>query len=90
LAVFACPLIYHFLLLSDDHNVVEVGGNSLKNFSGRGPTLECIVKPDIVAPGCGIIAALSNSPEISEKRRAKLKIVDEFYAKMSGTSMVSI
>ena len=74
---------------SDDHNLVDIAGNSLKNFSGRGPTLECVVKPDIVTPGCGIISTLSNSPEMSEARLKKLKIVDDFYVKMSGTSMAS-
>ena len=74
---------------ADDHNLVEVGGSSLKNFSGRGPTLECIVKPDIVAPGCGIISAMSNSPEMTAARRNKLKVVDEYYVSMSGTSMAS-
>jgi len=74
---------------SDDHNLVDIAGNSLKNFSGRGPTLECIVKPDILAPGCGIVSTLSNSPEMSETRLKRLKVVDDFYVKMSGTSMAS-
>jgi serine protease AprX len=74
---------------SDDQNIVDIGGSNMKNFSGRGPTLECIVKPDIVAPGCGIISCLTNSPELSEKRLAKMKIVDDYYVQMSGTSMAS-
>ena len=74
---------------ADDHNLVDIAGSSLKNFSGRGPTLECIIKPDIVAPGCGIISALSNSAEMSEERLKRLKVVDEYYVKMSGTSMAS-
>ena len=74
---------------ADDQNVVDIGGSSMKNFSGRGPTLECIVKPDIVAPGCGIISSLTNSPELSEARLAKMKIVDDYYVQMSGTSMAS-
>jgi len=73
----------------DDDNVVDVGGNAMKNFSGRGPTLECIVKPDFVAVGCGVVAAKSNSPELSAGRIEKLKVVDEHYVRMSGTSMAS-
>ena len=73
----------------DDDNLVDVGGNSVKNFSGRGPTLECIVKPDFVAPGCGIVSVKSNSPEMPAARRDKLKVVDKHYVEMSGTSMAS-
>ncbi|MDR2183574.1 MAG: S8 family peptidase [Clostridiales bacterium] len=74
---------------SDDQNFVDIGGSNMKDFSGRGPTSECIIKPDIVAPGCGIISCLTNSPELSEKRLAKMKVVDEYYVQMSGTSMAS-
>ena len=74
---------------SDDQNFVDIGGSNMKNFSGRGPTLECIVKPDIVAPGCGIISCLTNSAELSEKRLSKMKVVDDYYVQMSGTSMAS-
>jgi len=73
----------------DDDNAVDVGGSTVKNFSGRGPTLECIVKPDFVATGCGVVAVKSNSSEMSAARRAKLKVVDEHYVQMSGTSMAS-
>jgi len=74
---------------ADDQNFVDVGGSNMKNFSGRGPTSECIVKPDIVAPGCGIISCLTNSEELSETRLAKMKVVDEHYVQMSGTSMAA-
>lgn len=74
---------------SDDQSLVDIGGSNMKNFSGRGPTLECIIKPDIVAPGCGIISCLTNSQELSEKRLVKMKVVDEHYVQMSGTSMAS-
>jgi len=59
------------------------------NFSGRGPTSDCIIKPDCLAPGCSVISCLSNSTELSDKRLAKLKRVDNHYARMSGTSMSS-
>jgi len=74
---------------SDDDEIVDVGGVSLKNFSGRGPTLECIIKPDVVTIGCGVVSVLSNSPEMPAERRKKLKIVDDYYVRMSGTSMAS-
>ncbi len=36
---------------SDDGNSVEIWGSTLQNYSGRGPTSECIIKPDVLAPG---------------------------------------
>lgn len=41
---------------SDDHKEVEVMGSPMVDYSGRGPTPACICKPDIVAPGSGIIS----------------------------------
>lgn len=57
---------------SDDHKEVNVMGNRMVDYSGRGPTRNCICKPEIIAPGAGIISC-SN-----EGRR---------YAVKSGTSM---
>lgn len=48
-------------------------------YSGNGPTTECICKPDIVAPGSGIIAC---SP-ISDRGTRKA------YCRKSGTSMAT-
>ena len=31
-------------------------GSRMVDYSGRGPTKACVCKPDIVAPGCGIIS----------------------------------
>lgn len=67
---------------SDDDITANVWGNNLINFSGRGPTLECIVKPDILAPGVNIISCLSNS--VSKQSN---EIVDKNYFSLSGTSM---
>ena len=47
---------------SDDHKEVEVFGNKMIDYSGRGPTNACICKPDIVAPGCSIVSC-SNHPD---------------------------
>ena len=41
---------------SDDYKEVNVMGNRMVDYSGRGPTGACICKPDIVAPGCAIIS----------------------------------
>ena len=61
----------------------------MRHFSGRGPTSECVVKPDILAAGCNVVSALSNSPELAPERLRGLRRVGEHYVKMSGTSMAS-
>ncbi|MCL2699065.1 MAG: S8 family peptidase [Defluviitaleaceae bacterium] len=58
---------------SDDADTVEIEGNAVQNYSGRGPTLDCIVKPDVLAPGADIISAKAEGN----------------YIKMSGTSMAT-
>ena len=40
----------------DDNDFVELDGNRIKDYSSRGPTKECIIKPDIVAPGSNIVS----------------------------------
>lgn len=41
---------------SDDHKEVNVAGNRMIDYSGRGPTDACICKPDLVAPGSSIVS----------------------------------
>ena len=57
---------------SDDYKEVNVMGTTLVDYSGRGPTCACICKPEIIAPGAGIISC-SNE--------------DGKYQAKSGTSM---
>ena len=57
---------------SDDHKEVSVMGNRMVDYSGRGPTGACICKPEIVAPGAGIISCSNEAGR---------------YAVKSGTSM---
>ena len=46
---------------SDDHKEVTVMGNRLVDYSGRGPTVACVLKPDVVAPGSCIVSC-ANQP----------------------------
>ena len=59
---------------SDDDKEVNVLGNRMSDYSGRGPTRSCICKPDIVAPGAAITSCSSQSG---------------CYAVKSGTSMAT-
>lgn len=55
------------------------------NFSGRGPTSECIIKPDVIAPGSNIISCLAEKGVI--RKSDNTRVVSEYYLQMSGTSM---
>lgn len=72
---------------SDDSKAVTIWGSSQVDFSGRGPTHECILKPDVIAPGADIISCLTPTPYIDLNGSEKLKIIDDYYLKLSGTSM---
>ena len=82
---------------ADDGDVAQIMGNTVQHYSGRGPTLECIVKPDVLAPGNDIISAMApnRTPWASNslnKRPAKLPEktpIAGHYLKMSGTSMAA-
>lgn len=59
---------------SDDHKEVNVMGNRMIDYSGRGPTGSCICKPDVVAPGASIISCSNQQGQ---------------YTCKSGTSMAT-
>lgn len=41
---------------SDDYQTTTSGGRLISNYSSRGPTVYCVKKPDIVAPGSNIVS----------------------------------
>jgi len=73
--------------LDDYVEAVSDNGEKVLNFSGRGPTLNCIIKPDILAPGAGVISVCSKG--MSERGLAlhRKRFVGEDYLSLSGTSM---
>ncbi len=52
---------------SDDHKEVNVMGSRMVDYSGRGPTGACICKPEIIAPGAGIISCCNEPGKYSVK-----------------------
>ncbi|NBH34156.1 peptidase S8 [Clostridiaceae bacterium] len=52
---------------SDDHKEVNVMGNRMIDYSGRGPTNACICKPEIVAPGASIISCANQPGKYTSK-----------------------
>lgn len=63
---------------SNDQKESNTFGRQKKNYSGRGPTKECVVKPDLVAPGSGVISC-------NGKYNKNVKP----YISKSGTSMAT-
>ena len=49
---------------SDDDVPIQVNGKKIKDYSGCGPTRYCICKPDLVAPGSGIVSCGPNGYQI--------------------------
>ena len=62
---------------SDDGNQKDRYGKVGTNYSGRGPTSECVCKPDLVAPG----SYIRSCNGFSQKKNQKA------YSVKSGTSM---
>jgi len=73
----------------DDRACMDAFGEHIKDFSGRGPTKNCIIKPDILAPGAEIISVRSKGMTIKAQEAFEERFVDDNYLKMSGTSMAT-
>lgn len=74
---------------SDDNIAVELYGNKVKDYSGRGPTCACIKKPDIVAPGSNIVSC--NATKNYSRFRSSPFFKNDYmlYTVKSGTSMAT-
>ncbi len=70
---------------SDDSISVNLFGNQTKDYSGRGPTPECIKKPDIVCPGSNIISC--NATKSMQMKNPIGFRNQPMYVAKSGTSM---
>lgn len=86
----------------DDENAFTSKGTTMHNYSGRGPTLSCIKKPDIVAPGSNIVSCnltypchyttfpigFSSNKQFSESSSGNQQnLFSNMYVSKSGTSM---
>jgi len=80
--------------------VITVGASdkydSVAGFSSRGPMLDLMIKPDIVAPGVGIWAALAKGSQIEYlANQSRIPAIDVDgdgrydYVQLSGTSMAT-
>lgn len=77
----------------DDHIPVKLPNGEMVDYSGRGPTEDCIMKPDIAAPGghiisCAPVPSSFRKENISWNRTA-VSGWQKYYCEKSGTSMAT-
>lgn len=72
---------------ADDHNTVPKKDDSIADFSSRGPTVDGLIKPDVVCPGVNIIS-LAAPGSLLNKQLRKNKVGTD-YLSLSGTSMAT-
>ncbi|GAA0357627.1 S8 family peptidase [Bacillus horti] len=71
----------------DDQRTDERADDRVASFSSRGPTIDQLPKPDVLAPGVNIIAP--NAPGSYLYKMQKGSRVGENYLSLSGTSMAT-
>ncbi|OPX88830.1 MAG: Serine protease AprX [Pelotomaculum sp. PtaB.Bin104] len=71
----------------DDRNTAAPGDDLVAEFSSRGPTIDGLAKPDILAPGVNIISL--RSPGSTLDKQNKNARVGSWYFSLSGTSMAT-
>ena len=69
----------------DDHDTVDPADDTIADFSGRGPTIDGLPKPDFLLPGNNIISARAKGSLLD--KLSGDKVVEDWYINLSGTSM---
>lgn len=71
----------------DDNNSLYFNDYEIASFSSRGPTIDDLIKPDVVCPGTNIVSL--RSPNSSIDKQNKSSRVGAEYFSLSGTSMAT-
>ncbi len=71
----------------DDKNTDVRSDDIVADFSSRGPTIDGMVKPDILSPGVNIVSLRSYKSYLDKTNKSNR--VDTDYFSMSGTSMAT-
>lgn len=72
---------------SDDAQTVSILDDLISNYSSRGPTANCIKKPDVVAPGSNITSCNCSNHYFPKNNVYPTELAG--YIKKSGTSMAA-
>lgn len=71
----------------DDINTPSTSDDQIASFSSRGPTIDSLIKPDVVSPGTNIVSL--RSPGSFLDKQNKNSRVGKWYTSLSGTSMAT-
>jgi serine protease AprX len=72
---------------SNDRKTIKQSDDTVARFSSRGPTIDGLVKPDLVAPGVSITSL--RAPGSFLDRSEQTRRVGRWYFTLSGTSMAT-
>ena len=72
---------------ANDFDNVDRSDDTVADFSSRGPTIDGLIKPDLVTPGVNIISLRAPSSFLDKTNPSAR--VDENYVSLSGTSMAT-
>lgn len=74
---------------SDDLSTPQLSDDKVADFSSRGPTIDGLTKPDILAPGTNVISARAKGSLLDKLNTNEKKTMDDWYISLSGTSMAA-
>jgi serine protease AprX len=74
---------------TDDRGTPDLSDDAVASFSAYGKTELNTAKPELVAPGVGLIAYLPDHPSLAISREHPENRVSEEYFRMSGTSVAA-
>jgi serine protease AprX len=72
---------------TDDGGTLGTGDDTVTTFSASGTTESGFAKPELVAPGRGIIGLLPDNDHLNMSATHSANRIDKTYFKMSGTSV---
>ncbi|MFD1040389.1 S8 family peptidase [Virgibacillus byunsanensis] len=71
----------------DDQNTVNRSDDQIAEFSSRGPTIDGLMKPDLVTPGVNIVS-LRSPRSFLDKTNSEARVESDYFS-LSGTSMAT-
>lgn len=74
----------------DDRRTVGRADDGIAGFSSRGPTVDGLNKPDVVAPGVNVVSLRVPNSYLAKTRKTRSAAgAGDYYSSLSGTSMAT-